>query len=75
MNLLLFFILCLFQVHWGSSLPFLDQQRISENEYLHARPYSQDELLEVRRKLNLTMTPDPDEYLTVVSVFCDRHPK
>ncbi|XP_045479332.1 lipase 3-like [Harmonia axyridis] len=47
------------------SLPFFNSEEGSKNEFLHSSPYSPEDLLEVRKSLNLSWTPDPDEFLSV----------
>lgn len=62
-----FIFFCVSQFLLVYSLPYFEHHRNFNDEYLHAMPYSRKELVEVRKRLNLSMTPDPDEYLTVVS--------
>lgn len=71
MKVLLLLCLSLSQFYVGYSLPSLSlyNDEATPNEYLHAKPYTREEILEVKKQLNLSWTPDPDEYLSVVSDY------
>ncbi|XP_044748536.1 lipase 3-like [Coccinella septempunctata] len=65
MKLLLLLCLSVPSFCYGFSIPFFNSQKDPSDEYLHSMPYTKEEILEVRRKLNLSLVSDPDEYLSV----------
>ncbi|KAK9891682.1 hypothetical protein WA026_015650 [Henosepilachna vigintioctopunctata] len=71
LRILLYISICEFLT--VNALPFMNDvaEAIPNEEYLHAMPYSREEIRAVRKKLNLTLENDDnaDEYLSVPEII------